>query len=181
MNIAVKIEDSEIIELINNDDPSGFKLLYDKYYKWLCGAAYSIIKSSSDVEDVVQEVFMELWKKKDTLKVESSFKYYLRRAVINRSLNLVKKEKRRKYSNLEDYEQFESKSLSIQEKMEQKELGDKIMAAINSLPEKRKEVFYYSRFEDMSYKEIADKMGISVKTVENQISVALKTLRIILK
>jgi len=161
---------------IGDLDEKSIKKLYEQHYSYLCACVYKLIKDATTAEDIVQEVFMEIWKKKDRLKVNISIKAYLRRAAINKTLNHIRS-KKVIFEDEDKMVELGSKEHSTQSLLEGEELGIKIQLAIDGLPEKCRMVFALSRFEELSYKEIAAKLEISVKTVENQISKALKHLK----
>lgn len=170
------VEDNIILDLLNRSDEKGIKLIFDQYYRYLCHAVYKVIPDTHIVEDLVQEVFYEIWKKRERLQINISLKAYLRRASINKSLNYVRAQ-RMKFSDNEDIKERFVDDDNSHEKVELSELTEVINQAVESLPERCRLVFSLSRFESMSYKEIAEQLGISMKTVENQISKALKILR----
>ena len=170
--------DQDIIKLLK--DPlqaeQAAELLFRKYYSDVCYAVYRVIPDAAISEDVAQDVFMEIWKKRETIDINISVKAYLKRAGVNKALNKI----RAKKMNFEGDDSFEMINLSIPDegdKVELIDLQDIIDKAIDSLPEKCRIVFSLSRFEELSYKEIASKLDISVKTVENQIGKALKILK----
>lgn len=141
----------------------------------MCRTAIRITKQRSLAEDIVQEVFYELYKKRENLKIESLLGY-LKRAVYNRSINKVKAAKDHVDADEMSYELTDNINNS-QDDMEYKELESYINSIIDKLPEKCRLVFVMNRFEQLSYKEVAQKLDISVKTVENQMSKALRILR----
>lgn len=171
------LTDQDIIQYINKGDQRGIKFIYDNYYNYLCHAVYKLLPESSTVEDVVQDVIMEIWKKRERLVINISLKAYLRRASINKTLNLIRS-RRMVFENDENYKETFISSEDIEENMEVEELKMRINESIDGLPDKCRTVFMLSRFEDMSYKQIAAELDISIKTVENQISKALKILRL---
>ncbi len=169
------MEDQRILEIFKTDQKKALEIIFDKYYEYLVKEVYFIIKDIGQSEDVVQELFMDLWKKQHLLdKVTSSLKYYLKRAAVNRSLNKIKQQKYF-YKELE----FSDLSVSFEPNnhLEYRELENRINYLINSLPNACRTVFILSRTEQKSYKEIAEELSISIKTVENQIGKALKFLR----
>lgn len=171
--------DTDLIALLKEDEDRAIEHLFRQHYAYLCKAAYKILPDANLVEDMVQEVFMELWRKRNQVNIKTSIKAYLRRAAVNKTLNYIRDQK----IILEDNEKLptlKSKTPSINQKIEAAELQVLIDKAIDGLPEKCRLIFVLSRFEDMSYKEIAQQLDISVKTVENQISKALKHLRKVL-
>ena len=169
--------DEEILDLLRNDTENAIDILFRKYYSFLCKSVYKILPDTNLVEDLSQEVFYELWRKRKQLQIKTSLKAYLRRAAMNKALNFIRDQKI-KFDDEEKQPQLASKTPSINQKMEAAELQVIIDRAIDQLPERCRMVFVLSRFEEMSYSEIAQQLNISVKTVENQISKALKLLRI---
>ena len=171
--------DQDIIKLLNDPKQAerAAELLFKKFYSDVCYAVYRIIPDATKSEDIAQDVFLEIWRKRETIDIKSSVKAYLKRAGVNKALNYIRANKIR----FEDDESYEMQNLSIRdhgEEVEVKDLQAIIDNAIDSLPERCRIVFSLSRFEELSYKEIAAKLEISVKTVENQISKALKILRL---
>lgn len=168
--------DKEILELLKTNGEKAMEIIYNEYYNYLCHATYKILNDSVATEDIVQDVLMEIWKKKEQLTVTISLKAYLRRASINKALNYLRGRKM-KFEDDDSYTETFVDSDDSQEKLELSELSDVINNTIESLPEKCRLVFSLSRFEGMTYQEISNQQGISVKTVENQISKALRILR----
>lgn len=166
----------EFYQFWQQDREKAIDWLFRKYYSYLCKVVFKIIPDTNLVEDLVQEVFYEVWKKKNQIQVNTSIKAYLRRAAVNRSLNYIRDQKI-KFEQEDKVPFLESKEASIAQKIEAEDLKVLIDRFIDALPERCRIVFVLSRFEDMSYKEIAGELDISVKTVENQVSKALKHLR----
>ena len=167
--------DKELLELLEKDDGLAITLIFRTYYSYLCKVAYKIVPDSNLAEDLSQEVFFELWRKREQLPAITSLKGYLRRAAVNRALNHIR-DHRSRFSDEEPYPQPAGAASAVQQ-LEADELQQRIDQAIDGLPGRCRIVFVLSRFEDLSYQEIADALGISVKTVENQISKALRRLR----
>lgn len=165
--------------LLHQEPDNAIEVLFRQYYSYLCQAVYKIIPDPKLTEDIAQEVFLELWKRKDRLAISGSFKAYLRRAARNKALNYLRSQ-RIAFEDREDLPAIEAEIPGVVQQMEAAELHEIIDRAIDHLPERCRVVFALSRFEDMTYQEIADQLEISVKTVENQISKALKLLRIAL-
>ncbi len=139
--------------------------------------ASRFMDTREEAEEVTQEVFVKFWEKCDTLSPDSSIKSYLYRSVHNSCLNALKHEKVK-----DSYRQYmiqfmESSSESLLETEDPDELRNRIMKEIDSLPPRCSEIFKLSRFEGLKYQEIAEHLGISVKTVEVQMGKALKVLR----
>ncbi len=169
------LTDKQLLEIFYEDGSKGIELIFKQYYETMCLSAIRITKERSQAEDIVQEVLFELYKKRDKLKIESLLGY-LRRAVYNRAINKVKNRKDYIEADEVSYELTDGTTNS-QEGMEYEELEAFINRVIDSLPEKCRLVFILNRFEQLSYKEVAQRLDISVKTVENQMSKALRILR----
>ena len=168
--------DQELLTLLRTDGDQAMSILFNAYYSYICKAIYKILPDANLVEDIAKEVFYEFWRKRDQVKITVSLKAYLRRSARNRTLNFIRDQKI-KFDEEEKIDLTTSTSSKAQEKVEAEEMQQLIDQAIDSLPERCRIVFALSRFEELSYQEIADQLGISIKTVENQISKALKILR----
>lgn len=158
-------------------DLSGFEALFQLHYRALCATAYRIVQDKEIAEDIVQDVFHSLWEKRGSLQIDISLKAYLIRSTINRSINYNKK-----YSNTLSRELHFGMETSIdanttEQALDFKETSGKVESAIKALPPACRSVFVLSRYEHLSYKEISRELDISVKTVENQMTKALKHLR----
>ncbi len=170
------IDDIFILQQIRRGDGTAFKFLFETYFSSLCRFSRLYVKNSGNAEEIVLDVFTHIWENKDTFQIKLTFKSYLFEAVKNRSYNFLRDNC--KYIAIDD--------LSIIEKFEEdynfesRELQRLIEEAICSLPSKNREVFEKSRKENLSNKEIAAEMNISIKTVEAQITKALKHIRLYL-
>lgn len=154
-------------------DEQYMEVLFKTYFKGLCIFARQFVPDNDKVQDIVQDVFLNIWEKGEMLASESQVKGYLYTAVRNRCLNYIRDNK--KFSDNVEVAHIENSDNSS--RIEYRELDKLIRSAINELPEKCKEVFELSRFQDLKYQQIADTLGISVKTVEAQMTKALKVLR----
>ncbi len=169
-------EEKKLFGEIRNGDEKAFEKLFHHYYGHLCLYASQILQDDNAAEEIVQDFFVKLWEKRNRLTIETSVKNYLFRSVKNQALNLIKHNKI-KYiyaqsilSDTSDYPTGEESFYEIN-------LAEKIEESILSLPEKRREIFRLSREEGLKYREIAEKLNISPKTVETQMSLAFKHLR----
>jgi len=162
-------------------DTQDFEGLFKTHYVELCTFAQVILKDPFAAEDIVQEVFIKLWAKRKELEFSASIKTYLFTATKNSCLNHLNKYKRRSellniyLAGIEQYAENVDAHICYQD------LQQKMTEVINTLPPRCREVFVLSRSHAKSYKEIGEQLDISVKTVEQQISKALKQLRISLK
>ncbi len=153
--------------------------LFDRYYAHLVSIAQAYVSDEALSKDIAQEVFTELWLRRQTLHIEQSLGAYLRRMTTNRALNHLKARKRMaSYDRSDQWHHLPDPSpTDLQHKECQEELEARLREAIAQLPEKCRIVFMLSRFERRSHREIAEVLGISVKTVENQILRAMHLLR----
>lgn len=169
--------DQEILKLLERDRDRGVEQLFRQYYKLVYRTVLRILANRTAAEDVAQEVFLELWRKRERITVSSSLPAYLRRAARNRALNYIRDQKLKFDDRDEGIIELPSGATTVNQKLAAEELQQRIDTAIEALPERCRIVFALSRFEDMSYREIAEELDISIKTVENQISKALRLLR----
>lgn len=151
--------------------------LYSEYYEYLVNSVYKMVREQNMAEDLVQEVFFEIWKKRERLEFKTSVSGYLRRAVINRALNHIRNRKKMVVVSEDSARQVKCNEIISIQKLEIDDLQQLINNSIDELPEKCRIVFGMSRFDEMKYAEIAESLGISIKTVENHISKALKLLK----
>lgn len=155
-------------------DRSAFEALFRLHYRPLCAFAMGYVKDADRSEDLVQDLFFRLWLDREKLQITTSVKSYLYSAVRNRCLNALKSQGRMRVLN----EELDDRMVEVGPmEDEHSERIARVQAAIESLPEERRKVFKLSRYEGLKYHEIAERQGISVKTVENQMGKALKTLR----
>lgn len=153
-----------------------FESLFHEHYKSLCRFATGMLKSAEDAEEIVQDVFVKCWEKRESIEA-GSWKSYLYRAVYNAALNAIKHQKVRMAYAQEAAATEQEHQGSFEENFHANELGQKVEQAIATLPEQCRKVFVMSRFEEKKYKDIAAEMNISIKTVENQMGKALRVLR----
>jgi RNA polymerase sigma-70 factor (ECF subfamily) len=162
-------------------DEESFEAVFKTYFKALHAYAMAILKESETAEEVVQSVFLKLWERRETLEISSSLKAYLYRAVYHDSLNHIKHlQVKRKHWDHAHYEMTQGKPEQVGEQIkgQENELYERYHLALEKLPEKCRMVFNLSRFEELKYQEIADRLEISIKTVEAHMGKALKTLRV---
>lgn len=167
----------ELISLLESRNEAAFEKVFKTHFKGLHGYACSILKDEMVAEEVVQNVFFKLWERTENLSINGSLTAYLYRAVNNESLNYLKHQKVKmahgQFVAYRNERQVEGASGKIQ----LKELESRLQQALNDLPEQCRTIFQLSRFEELRYREIANQMGLSIKTVENQMGKALRILR----
>lgn len=155
-----------------------FDDIYIAHYTALFRYAFTMLNNDALAEEMVHQVFLKLLERNQPLVLRSSLKSYLYRAVHNECLNFIKHEKV-KQVHIEKTEQSISYHTETPAgSLQYKELTAQLHRAVNELPEQCRTIFQMSRFEELKYAEIALELGISVKTVENQIGKALKKLRL---
>ncbi|NOZ35364.1 MAG: RNA polymerase sigma-70 factor [Chlorobi bacterium] len=164
--------------ILNNISIEEFETLFKKYYKQLCLYAFKYVKNNIIAEEIVQDVFFKIWEKRSFIKIKISAKSYLYMSVRNRCLQYLKHKKIEK-----SYEKYIDNQAVINTEMPYEniiydETLDIFNEVLNTLPAHCSQIFILSRFNGLKYREIADRLSISVKTVEANISKALKLLRV---
>lgn len=176
----VEYSDSTVITLLQQGNEKAFERLFKDHFKSLHAYAYTFLKDNEMAEEIVQNVFCRIWEKRDQLKTDGSLKSYLYRSVHNESLNYIKHQKVKANfgvyyaGQMEHSEEQQQASVKVMTT----ELQQHITAAMNELPQQCRTIFQLSRFEQLKYQQIADQMGLSVKTIENQMGKALRLMRI---
>jgi len=160
------------LEKLIKGNKNAFDKIFKTYYKKLCVFSLKIVKNYAYAEDVVQNIFINLWEKHNDLKINISLKAYLYRAVYNNSVHFIKKQN----LNQQFDESLIEHDYNFNDLLVQNEIETKIYSTIEELPEQCKKIFKMSRFDELKYREIAEKLNISIKTVETQMSRALKYL-----
>lgn len=154
-----------------------FEQLFRSHFKALHAYAFTIIREEVTAEEMVQNVFCRLWENRGRIEINQSAKAYLYRSVYNESLNYLKHQKVK-----EAYQRHAVRNADQEESPAQKnahqELQQNLSKAMNELPEQCRTIFQMSRFEELKYREIAEALGLSVKTIEHQMGKALRILRI---
>jgi RNA polymerase sigma-70 factor, ECF subfamily len=169
-------EDKELYLKLRTSDEQAFQTLFRKYYSALCRYANQFMKDSELAEETVQDMFVKIWEKRETLNIETSVKHYFFRSVRNHCLNQIQHEKIKKQYASQVLESAQHE-IEVEQYFVEVDLIRRIEKSIDSMPPKRKEIFRLSREEGMKYKEIAEALDISIKTVEAQMGLALKHLR----
>jgi RNA polymerase sigma-70 factor (ECF subfamily) len=154
-----------------------FDILYNKYCKQVYKFAFSILKSPEEAENLVQDVFLNLWENRNNVEKNSSIKSYVFTIAYNSSISILRKKVRES-----EYVEYLKSLQEVREEpvdagFEYKELTNKLEKIINELPQRQKEVYMMHRIEGLKYMEIAKLLKISVNTIENHMSRALKTIR----
>lgn len=179
MSISKLFDDDELITLLESDDKLALDFIYLHYWEELYLTAFSIIRDSDPCKDIVQDVLLQLWLRRNDVRI-NSLKSYLHTAVRYKVLTYIKSASNRKvFVEPEELEMLAGADV-LNDQLHQKDIEKLLEEGIALLPARCKEVFVLSRFEHLSHKEVAERMGISVKTVEAQMTLALRQLRIVL-
>lgn len=171
------MSDRELLEALRKDDEAAFNCLYERYWEQVYRDAFYALRSTSKAKDITQEIFVKLWSRRKKQEIEN-LKGYLKVCVRNRVLNLFEKERR--------YVPIEELLLNLTHgKMEntdalarRNEFLKAYEALVNTLPEKRRKIFRFHFEENLSTDEIAEKLSISRKTVQNQLGRAVASIKL---
>lgn len=167
--------EADLVQSLSKGDIIAFNQLFRKYSGLLYRFAYGYLKSVSDAEELVQDVFTKIWEKHSELRSDLSFRSYLFTIAFNDIRKFFRTKAR--HSEYLNESLFENADHDTSQTINYNSLLSYVRDLVDQLPEKRKEIFVRSRFDGQSIKEISKEMNISHKTVENQISLALKSLR----
>jgi RNA polymerase sigma-70 factor (ECF subfamily) len=176
-----EFSDEKLFELFKQGDDNAYKLIYDRFTPLLYVHGYKFLRDHDEVKDVIQDLFMSIWNKRNEIQLSSSLSAYLCSAAKNRILDRIA------YHNVRSrYEESLQRFIDeahwvTDQKVRENELRQLIEQEIKVLPAKMREVFELSRRDDLSYKQIAKQLDISDKTVKKHVSTAMKVLRIKLR
>lgn len=174
--------DTQLWECIIDDDSKAFAALYDRYWYSIYILSFSYLKDNQASEEIVHDIFFDIWRRRKTLKIEK-FKQYFSVATKNRVYKHIRKIKNCPIVYISDYgnESLNYTENSGYERVKHSELEQLVNTHLKKLPQRCEEIFVLSRIQNLSNSEIADQLGISKRTVENQITTASKYLRLVLK
>ena len=178
MPVPAAYTDEQLLQLLIDDDPAAFTEIYHRYYKELYLIAWNGLRDQAIAEDVIQEIFVSLWQRRSEVRIEALKPWLLQAARFQ-----VLKAFRRGKADGQFLERLARVSAIIEESDPAvlKELQTLIPALLHSLPPDQQRIFRMHREEHLTYREIAERLGISVKTVEKKMSLALSQLRLGLK
>ncbi|HEX3007910.1 MAG TPA: RNA polymerase sigma-70 factor, partial [Bacteroidales bacterium] len=174
-------EEVYLIHKLKEGDIKALEVLFNLHYSNLCRYLLLLFKNQLLVENIAEDIFVYLWENRETIEIKTSLEAYLYSAGRYKALNQIRNASRHKQINetLAVLEQDED--TSFEKMLELKELEEVLENAIRHLPPRCQEIFRLSREEDLSYKEIAHLLNISVNTVESQMGIALKRLKTVLR
>lgn len=178
LNLSAKTNEKVWVRAFINGNEQAFEKLFKLHYQMLLKVALFLLQDAEQSEEIVHDVFLNVWQKRENVNPEASFKNYLITAVRNRCFNHLKAKK--KTHSINDDETWAEELVADNHTDTQAQVKDVQKAleeAVNKLPDQCRLIFQLSRYENMSYKEIAAALELSPKTIENQIGRALKALR----
>jgi len=170
-------DDAETIRLLKARNEEVFGQLFKAHFKPLRKYAFTFVQQQQLAEDIVQTIFYKLWQRVEVLNFSDSVAAYLYRAVYNESLNALKHSKVKRVYHSWLHRNMKHQTDTANKKSQHDELERRLHTAINELPQQCRTIFQLSRFEGLRYQDIGHRLGISPKTVENQMSKALRILR----
>lgn len=179
MKETYRSENYFLLSAVRHGDQKAFDALFRKYYPMLCAYGHRFV-ALEDAEEIVEDSLLWIWENRGTLDIESSLSSYLFKMVYRRALNKLAHIDATQRADTRFYEEMQE-MLQDTDYYQMEELTKRIEKAIAALPESYREAFVMHRFRDMSYKEIAEILGVSSKTIDYRIQQALKQLRIELK
>ncbi|MDQ3392918.1 MAG: RNA polymerase sigma-70 factor [Bacteroidota bacterium] len=177
MSKPESMQEGNNLQLDGQQDVKVFELLFRNWFAPLCKVVFRMVKDKSLSEDLVQDVFVKTWNNRHKIDFSQPVKPYLYKAAINTALNHIESSKKNFSLDIMEHELPQQGDASIDQQVQYKEIQLVLEQTIDMLPPKCKAVFLLIKYEDMTYAEAAASLGISVKTVENQMGKALKHMR----
>ena len=174
MPVLSEAPDTELLTKLKNSDTDAFTEIYARYWKLLYYVAFKRLKNNSEAEETVQNIFMDLWERRTSIVIHTSLKYFLASAAQYQVMNLMAKKYRALNVEISDNNISADATHNF---IDFRELQQQIEQTVSALPEKCRLVYKLSRDEGLNNRAIAEKLGISEKTVENQLTKALSRLR----
>ena len=171
------LKEQQQLRKIRKGDLDSFETLFHQYYPGLCSYAESLLGKPEVAEEVVQDVFYNIWKNRETLRINRSLQSYLYRSAYNNSMMYLRKMRREFFmeEGLANNQVVDSPDPS--QALQLNEVSELIARTLEGLPDRTREIFLMNRQEGLKYREIAEKLSISVKTVESNMGKALNALR----
>lgn len=172
----MSLKDQYLLGRIKKGDIGAFEKLFHRFYPGMCSYAEKLVGQEAVAEEVVQDVFYNIWKNREVFRISSSLNSYMYRSVFNNAMMHLRKSRR---EILFEDNSFEPEGFASDpvEELEGSEVNEVINNTLENLPERTREIFMLNRFDGLRYKEIAAKLSISVKTVEANMGKALKALK----
>ena len=171
------LKEQQQLKKIRKGEIGSFEKLFHRFYQGMHGYATTLVRSGEMAEEIVQDVFYNIWKNRETLRITRSWQSYLYRSVYNNSMMLLRRTRREFILEEEAVSNIEGDSMDPSQEMQYREVSDMVSKTIEDLPDRTREIFLLNRQEGLKYKEIAERLSISVKTVEANMGKALRALR----
>ena len=178
MSATKDFSEQLLVSELKNGNEKAFRKLYDFYYQDIYGYSISLLKSKELAEENVQDVFLKIWLRRETLNLEQSFKSFLFTIARNQAFNLLNKAANDVLLKEEVFYNSEKSHAEGDFSIREEDCKKLKKQAIKQLPPKRKRIFKMSRKQGKTYEEIGEELGISVNTVKNQMSKALESMRL---
>jgi len=172
-----RLENMDLLTKLREGDEPAFIQIYNQYRSKIYTYAYQLCKSSDTAEEIVQEVFIKIWQKREQLNLELSFNAYIKKITLNHVLNHLKKVARERVLQEQIFHTIEVSSNRTDDDMMEKELRKIYEEAIDRLPHQKKIIYKLSRVEELSHDEIALQLNISKNTVKNHMVEASRSIR----
>jgi RNA polymerase sigma-70 factor (ECF subfamily) len=164
------------IEKMKAGDRESFNQVFRRYYSPMVRFCIRYVADSDLASEIVQDLFVKLWSNREKISFNTSFESYMLTSVRNSALTYINKKRSHAEANLRVFSE-ESDNTDPSETLQSNNLEESYRKILKDMPEKRREVFLASRYDGLKYSEIAEKLGISQKTVEAQMSAAIKQLK----
>lgn len=176
--VDTQYTDEDLLQLLQDNSEKAIEIIFKRYFPEMVRAANRLLQDENTAKDVIQEVFYKFWNNRDRLNIQSTIRGYLKRSSVNAALDHLRKKQNFKIVDTEDALVHQPTRLSSAvQQLEGDELQKRINQAIQNLHPRCRAVFLLSRKEQLSYKQIAEKLEISIKTVESHMTTALRLLR----
>lgn len=169
--------DEELLELLKSEDTAAYTVIYNRYFHQLFIHALQKLNDKEEAQDIVHELFAQLWNKRNDIQIHSNFAAYLYSSVRNKILDHIsKKQVRAKY--VDSLQGFLNTNYNVTDhRIREKQLAELIEKGISTLPNKMREIFELSRKKSLTHKQIAEQLNLSEQTVKKQVNNALRILR----
>jgi len=177
MSREVIVSESEALLRLEQGDVTAYRYLFDRHFADLCNFLLIYLHSKELAEEIALEIFTYVWERRATLQIKATFKSFLFSSAKNRAISLYRKEQKKLFTSIDHEQSISQEESASSFFLENAELREIINSAIEKLPEKSRQIYLMAWEQNLSHKEIAEQMGITPKTVENHVGIALRKLR----
>ena len=177
MKDIISYGDVELMREIKAGNMFAFDVLYKKYSRKVYSFGYSILKSTEETENLIQDVFLNFWEERLNIEKDSSIKSYIFTLTYNSAVSVMRKKasESKYFEYLKTLQEAREEPVNLE--LEYNELSARLDMIIKALPQRQKEIYLMHKIEELTYNQIAQRLNISVNTIENHMSRALKTIR----